>query len=115
MLEHLKYPERLLWEAKALLKSGARIIVSLPNIAHWGVRLRLLFGRFEYSDYGIMDRTHLHFYTVKTGRALLEEQGYAVEVLHIAGRALQNQMNRLARAEGVRCPPRCCRGCWATS
>lgn len=100
VLEHLKYPERLLQEAKTMLKPDARVIVSLPNIAHWGVRLRLLAGRFDYSDYGIMDRTHLHFYTAKTGRALLEDQGYIVEALHIAGSAVQNQLNRLARAQG---------------
>ena len=99
VLEHLKYPERLLQDAKALLKLGARVIVSLPNIAHWGVRPRLLLGQFDYADYGIMDRTHLHFYTAKTGRALLEEQGYTVETLHIAGSGLQNLLNGVARAQ----------------
>ncbi len=96
VLEHLKYPERLLTDARSLLKPNARVIVSLPNIAHWGVRLRLLLGRFDYSDYGIMDRTHLHFYTARTGRALLEEQGYSVEQLLIAGSGLQNACNALA-------------------
>jgi methionine biosynthesis protein MetW len=94
VLEHLKYPQRLLRDAKALLKPGARVIVSLPNIAHWGVRLR---GVFDYADYGIMDRTHLHFYTVSTGHALLAEQGYAVEQLLIAGSGLQNVLNGIAR------------------
>lgn len=97
VLEHLKYPERLLRDAKALLKPDAQMIVSLPNIAHWGVRLRLLRGTFDYADYGIMDRTHLHFYTVSTGRALLEEQGYRVEQMLIAGSGLQNVLNGIAR------------------
>ncbi|MEO8392482.1 MAG: methyltransferase domain-containing protein [Chloroflexota bacterium] len=99
VLEHLKYPERLLQDAKALLKPGARLIVSLPNIAHWGVRLRLLLGQFDYVDYGIMDRTHLHFYTAKSGRALLEDQGYTVEALYIAGSGLQNILNGMARTQ----------------
>lgn len=99
VLEHLKYPERLLREVQALLKPDARVIVSLPNIAHWGVRLRLLAGRFDYSDYGIMDRTHLHFYTAKTGRALLEDSGYQVETLVIAGSGIQNALNGLARRQ----------------
>lgn len=98
VLEHLKYPERLLQSAKPLLKPGARVIISLPNIAYWGIRLRLLRGTFRYADYGIMDRTHLHFYTVETGRALLEQQGFTVESLHIAGSGLQNLLNRFARA-----------------
>lgn len=97
VLEHLKYPERLLQQARALLSPGARVIVSLPNIAYWRLRLMLLAGRFDYSDYGVMDRTHLRLYTARTGRALLEDQGYPVEALHIAGSGLQNAVHALAR------------------
>jgi SAM-dependent methyltransferase len=97
VLEHLKQPERLLRAAGDLLAPGARVIVSLPNIAHWSIRLRLLAGQFDYTDYGIMDRTHLHLYTVSTGRALLEDSGYTVSDLHIAGSGLQNTLNNLAR------------------
>ncbi len=99
VLEHLKYPERLLQQARALLQPGARVIVSLPNIAYWRLRLMLLAGHFDYTDYGVMDRTHLRLYTAKTGRALLEEQGYTVETLHIAGSGLQNALNALARRQ----------------
>ncbi|MBC6935443.1 MAG: methyltransferase domain-containing protein [Chloroflexi bacterium] len=97
VLEHLKYPERLLQQARALLPPGARVIVSLPNIAYWRLRLMLLAGRFDYSDYGVMDRTHLRLYTARTGRALLEDQGYPVEALYIAGSGLQNAVHALAR------------------
>ena len=97
VLEHLKYPERLLRMAHNFLKPGARVIVSLPNVAHWQVRLRLLLGQFDYEDYGIMDRTHLRMYTKKTGRKLLEDQEYTVEKLHIAGSGLQNLLNARAR------------------
>lgn len=97
VLEHLKDASGLLRAARPLLKDDARVIVSLPNIAHWAIRWALLRGRFDYTDYGIMDRTHLHFYTVSTGRALLEENGYAVESFHIAGSGLQNALNALAR------------------
>lgn len=104
VLEHLKYPERLLQQARALLVPGgrvpgARVIVSLPNIAYWRLRLMLLAGRFDYADYGVMDRTHLRLYTARTGRALLEDQGYTVEALHIAGSGLQNALNALARRQ----------------
>ncbi len=100
VLEHLKYPERLLQDARSLLKPGARVIVSLPNIAHWSIRLRLLWGMFDYEDYGIMDRTHLRLYTVKTGRELLESQGYPVEQVAISGSGLQNILNSAARRLG---------------
>jgi methionine biosynthesis protein MetW len=97
VLEHLKYPERLLAQARALLSPGARVIVSLPNIAYWRLRLMLLAGRFDYTDYGVMDRTHLRLYTARTGRALLEDQGYPVQALFIAGSGLQNAVHALAR------------------
>jgi methionine biosynthesis protein MetW len=100
VLEHLKAPEKLLYAAKGLLRPGARLIVSLPNIAHWQVRLKLLAGGFDYEDYGIMDRTHLRFFTLKSGRALLEGAGYRVESLLIAGSGLQNSLNMLARRRG---------------
>jgi len=97
VLEHLKYPGRVLRDAHTVLVPGARVIVSLPNVAHWSIRLRLMLGRFDYTDYGVMDRTHLHFYTLKTGRELLTAHGYRVERLHIAGSGLQNVFNSLAR------------------
>jgi methionine biosynthesis protein MetW len=97
VLEHLKYPERLLHQARELLNPNAKIIVSLPNIAHWSIRLNLLRGKFEYQDYGIMDRTHLHFYTLSTGRQLLEESGLQVESTFIAGSGLQNLLNTFSR------------------
>lgn len=93
VLEHLKYPERLLCDAKPLLKPGGRIIVSLPNIANWRIRLNLLRGRFDYEDYGIMDRTHLRLFTLKTGHELIASAGYAVDAVHIAGSGVQNAVN----------------------
>ncbi len=99
VLEHLKQPERLLRAALGMLKPGGRVIVSLPNIAHYSVRLALLGGRFDYTDYGIMDRTHLHFYTLRTGRALVEAGGAVVDRVVIAGSGLQNLLDgRLPRA-----------------
>ncbi len=100
VLEHLKYPQRLLQEAHQLLKPDGIIIVSLPNIAHWSIRLKLLRGIFDYEDYGIMDRTHLALYTLKTGRGLIEAQGYNVEETHIAGSGLQNLLHNITRRTG---------------
>jgi 2-polyprenyl-3-methyl-5-hydroxy-6-metoxy-1,4-benzoquinol methylase len=97
VLEHVRSAETVLKEAHALLKSNALLVLTLPNIAHYSVRLRLLMGRFDYTDYGVMDRTHVHFYTVDTARALIEQNGYRVESLHIAGSFLQNWLNQRAR------------------
>ncbi|HEU0118996.1 MAG TPA: glycosyltransferase [Bryobacteraceae bacterium] len=79
VLEHLNHPERVLRDVLPLLRpSGGSIIVSLPNVANIFVRLNLLFGRFEYADRGILDRTHVRFYTRKTAIELLESNGYRI-------------------------------------
>jgi len=78
VLEHLKNPERILASCHGLLQQGGQIIVSVPNIANLSVRLMLLMGRFDYTDRGILDRTHLRFYTRRTARAMLEAAGYRI-------------------------------------
>lgn len=99
VLEHIRSAEQVLLNAHALLSPQALVVIALPNIAHYSVRWRLLRGQFNYTDYGIMDRTHVHFYTVKTAVALLEQCGYRVETLSIAGSFLQNALNALARRQ----------------
>lgn len=78
ILEHLPRPEVLLGALKPLLKPGGVLLLSLPNVANVTVRLGLLLGRFTYAPRGILDRTHLRFFTRNTGRALLEECGFRV-------------------------------------
>jgi len=78
VLEHLRSPERILDECHRVLKPEGRIIVSLPNVANIAVRLALFAGRFDYQERGILDRTHLRFFTRKTARRLLESAGYAI-------------------------------------
>lgn len=78
VLEHLRSPEQMLEDCKRYCKPHGRVIVSVPNVANVTVRLGLLFGRFEYRPRGILDRTHLRFFTRKTARQLLEGAGYEV-------------------------------------
>ncbi len=78
VLEHLRSPEGMLRECRGLLATHGQVIVSLPNIANITMRLMLLFGHFHYTERGILDRTHITFYTRKTARRLLEANGYAV-------------------------------------
>lgn len=77
VLEHTPDPLSVLRFYRRFLKPNGRIVVSLPNIACWDRRLALLFGRFDYANSGIMDRTHLRFFTFRTARALLQEAGLA--------------------------------------
>jgi len=76
VLEHLSSPEATLERVKPLLKAGGHVIASLPNVANFRVRFGLLFGRFEYTEIGILDRTHLRFYTRKSGTELFRRAGY---------------------------------------
>ena len=78
VLEHLARPESLLITARRALKENGCLVVSLPNIANVTERLMLLVGRFDYADRGIMDRSHLRFFTRKTARQLLEEINYEI-------------------------------------
>lgn len=75
VLEHLLDPESILRYCTGLLKPNGRIIVSLPNVALWRIRLQLLCGRFQYTDYGVLDKTHLHLYTFKTAKELMQVSG----------------------------------------
>ncbi|MBI4588460.1 MAG: class I SAM-dependent methyltransferase [Candidatus Rokubacteria bacterium] len=63
VLEHLSDPARVLSSLNQSLKEDGIVIVSVPNVAHLWVRLQLLLGRFDYADRGILDRTHLRFFT----------------------------------------------------
>jgi 2-polyprenyl-3-methyl-5-hydroxy-6-metoxy-1,4-benzoquinol methylase len=78
ILEHLYEPERILRQCHQLIQEDGQVIVSVPNVANFSVRLSLLFGRFNYADRGILDKTHLRWYTRKTARGLLTAAGYQI-------------------------------------
>jgi 2-polyprenyl-3-methyl-5-hydroxy-6-metoxy-1,4-benzoquinol methylase len=78
VLEHLRRPARILEDCHQALRPDGLLIVSLPNVANITVRLMLLFGRFTYAERGILDRTHLRFFTRKTARQFLEEHGFGI-------------------------------------
>ena len=78
VLEHLKNPDRLLKRSAEVLKSDGAIIVSVPNVATVSVRALLLFGCFNYTERGILDKTHLRFFTRKSARELIEHNGFRI-------------------------------------
>ena len=79
VLEHLIDPDRTLSQLAAVLPEGAPLLVSVPNVANLTVRLALLFGRFEYAERGILDRTHRVFLTRRTFERRLVSAGFRVE------------------------------------
>jgi SAM-dependent methyltransferase len=78
VLEHLPSPGEMLLLAKKGLAPGGAIVASVPNVAHFFVRVKLLCGRFEYRDCGIMDATHLRWFTTDTLHFFFSNLGFAV-------------------------------------
>lgn len=80
VLEHLHDPGRCLRQLRTLIGDDGRIVISVPNLAHSGVLAALLCGDFPYVDVGLLDRTHVHFFTAASLRRTLEANGY--EIVH---------------------------------
>lgn len=82
VLEHLRDPLAALRRLRRFLKSEGYFVVSLPNVAHASVRLALLQGHFQYRELGLMDRTHLRFFTHDTITQLFDEAELAIVEVH---------------------------------
>ena len=78
VIEHLRDAQSLLRMIRDSIDGNGLLFVSVPNIANITVRLGLLFGIFEYRDRGILDNTHLRFYTMRTIRRDLERAGFTI-------------------------------------
>lgn len=81
VIEHLKNPRDVLVQTRGLLAPGGYVVLSVPNIAHASIRLMLLRGEFNYEETGILDDTHLKYYTRESIGDLLESCGYMVDVM----------------------------------
>jgi 2-polyprenyl-3-methyl-5-hydroxy-6-metoxy-1,4-benzoquinol methylase len=92
VLEHLVHPDAVLERCKGYLADGGSVIASIPNVAYYRVRQDLLIGRFDYGPFGILDKTHLRFFTAKTARSLFTEIG--CEVTHFS-RVFTSTKNRI--------------------
>lgn len=98
VLEHTPNPAGILALMVRALKPGGVILISVPNVAHWSVRLNLLVGRFDYAPFGIMDATHLRWFTAKTIRNLMENCGLkVVRMDHTTGVTIPIYSNRYFR------------------
>ena len=82
VLEHLVNPDQTLKKLFNISSAKTKLIISLPNIACWAMRKQLFFkGDFEYQESGLLDKTHLHFYTVNTLPKTFSENGWKIEKL----------------------------------
>jgi 2-polyprenyl-3-methyl-5-hydroxy-6-metoxy-1,4-benzoquinol methylase len=117
VLEHLINPWEVLKEHNALVKKGGIIVCSIPNIRHYRVIKRLAFkGEWEYKEDGIMDKTHLRFFTLQSIRKMLIGSGFEVArvVKNPSGSSiiwsgstllLRSRKTRSRNDHGERCDP----------
>jgi 2-polyprenyl-3-methyl-5-hydroxy-6-metoxy-1,4-benzoquinol methylase len=82
VLEHLTDPWRVLKKVAPLLRPGGSVIACIPNIGHISVIANLLSGQFCYVSQGLLDKTHLRFFTRKGIEDLFRECGYDITHLH---------------------------------
>lgn len=81
VLEHLADPAAVLRACRRRLAPGGAVVASIPNVAHLAVRLMLLEGRWEYSKLGILDETHLRFFTKASIADLFTATGFEIEAI----------------------------------
>jgi 2-polyprenyl-3-methyl-5-hydroxy-6-metoxy-1,4-benzoquinol methylase len=79
VLEHVYDPFSVLREYLGFVKDGGRVVISVPNALVWTNRLGFLFGRFEYADTGVMDRTHVRWFTFRSAKRLVRAAGCSLE------------------------------------
>jgi len=100
VLEHLKRPDILLIKLKPSLKIEGYAIASIPNISRLEIRIQLLFGKFTYEETGILDKTHLRFFTLNTAKELFQKAEYEVARVDFTG--LRSKHSPLRRFPGAR-------------
>jgi SAM-dependent methyltransferase len=112
VLEHLHDPRQTLARLRTCLRQGGSLIVALPNVLFWKQRLQFLRGRFEYTEGGLMDRTHVRFFDWLSAQQLVVDAGFVVRegcadggvpLSNRFGTTLSTAINRagLARFPGV--------------
>jgi 2-polyprenyl-3-methyl-5-hydroxy-6-metoxy-1,4-benzoquinol methylase len=103
LIEHLRDPGRFLARVRPLLREEGRLVLSTPNVGNWALRLSLLAGRWQYTERGLLDHTHVHLFTRKTLMDTLRRAGYRpveidftvpVPLVHV------DTLERLAHAVG---------------
>lgn len=100
VLEHLTYPDEVLRAVSGLLKPRGRIVFSVPNMAHISVRLAILSGDWKYTETGLLDKTHLHYWDMGTikdvfNRANMNLQGLDAVVYKYPEKLIQDKLSNI--------------------
>lgn len=78
VLEHLRDPWRVMRELRAVVEPNGVCVACIPNVGHWSLLAELLKGKWNYADQGLLDRTHLRFFTLDSAVQLFEQAGWTV-------------------------------------
>ena len=97
VLEHLRNPWSVINAYRRFLRTGGYIVCSIPNVRFYKVIINLIKGIWEYAEDGIMDRSHLRFFTLKSIRELIELNGFKIQTIErkITKRKTPRRLNRL--------------------
>lgn len=101
VLEHMADPLKVLRMALEHLQPDGRVIISIPNVAHLTVRAQILLGRFNYADRGIMDRTHLRFFTRKTLMGMMNDAGFKVTTTRVTPAPIEEVFPKLSTSKAL--------------
>jgi 2-polyprenyl-3-methyl-5-hydroxy-6-metoxy-1,4-benzoquinol methylase len=85
VIEHLRNSDQLLRQLAERLRPDGRLLLSVPNFGHWYPRLRTVLGIFDYDQRGILDKTHVRFYTRRSLLKQVRKSGYQVQELRVTG------------------------------
>ena len=96
VLEHTRHPQQVLASARRLLADDGRVLISIPNASYCGLIAELMAGEFRYRQEGLLDETHLRFFTRRALLRFLAENGWAADSLETIRRALPESEFRAA-------------------
>ena len=86
VIEHTENPLQVLQDLSLHIQKNTKIILSVPNVAFGSVRISLLNGKFDYTDSGILEKTHLRFFTLKTIKKIISNTKFKIETLYFLQR-----------------------------
>ena len=97
VVEHLVNPWKALKNLQKMVKPGGHLIASIPNIMNIEVLEQVLHGRWDYKDAGILDRTHLRFFTLNSIKEMFEQADLKIEKVENTETHLTNEQKQLAK------------------
>lgn len=114
VLEHVLNPGSLITQARDVLSASGTAIICVPNMAHWYPRFRATLGMFDYDQRGILDATHVRFFTRRSLVKLIERRGFAIRRIEPVGLPFDALGVETTRARTVRLVDRMLSNVWPT-